>query len=95
MFVIFTKATFRRNGSVTLRNEMKPFYCYWLIEPVTSILTNGTASFHFVTERNRTVSPERGPNVITFVSFIVVLRWLMLKMAHFLSRYPLSSYFHF
>ena len=37
------KTKFRRNGSVTLRNEMNPFY--WLIVPVTSILTNRTASF--------------------------------------------------
>ena len=30
------ETTFRRYGSVTLRNKMKPFF--WLIEPVTSIL---------------------------------------------------------
>ena len=34
------QTTFRRNGSVTLRKEMKPFY--WLIIPATSILTNRT-----------------------------------------------------
>ena len=50
---------FRRDGSVTLCTEMKPFY--WLIEPVTSTLTNRTAQqLHFGTERNRTVPSERG-----------------------------------
>ena len=58
--LLITEIMFRRYGSVLFRNKMKPFY--WLIVAVTSILTNRTASFHFVSEQKGTVMYEHGLN---------------------------------